>query len=290
MHWEGGNVYVSHLRAPWGPSGDEWTFVNSRLDQVNGYYKDYGELKKDYYRAYLAAKHEFNMKYAYEIIDRCVKSEVITSLAQVVLKLNRRSMLIFPHQAFDDEDGIDGNKPLGALPTNALPFAYAEYLSTRLGCDVNRTIIQCARVGRSKLTTWMRFLCQPSFEGEVEAGRPYIILDDVITTGGTFAALRAYIVRNGGTVAATTTLAHKNGVHQKFAIAAQTLNVLRLRYGTGFDRYWAETFGHETSHLTEAEAEFLAFHARTEWASVPPGAEVLQCLRERINRAAATGG
>lgn len=136
----------------------------------------------------------------------------------------------------------------------------------------------------------MRFLCQPSFEGDVEKSRPYIILDDVITTGGTFATLRGYLVRKGATVAATTTLAHKNGVHQKFAIAVQSLGVLKALYGIGFDRYWNETFGHETSHLTEAEAEFLAFHARTEWASIPSGDGLLQCLRERINHAAATGG
>lgn len=111
-----------------------------------------------------------------------------------------------------------------------------------------------------------------------------------ITTGGTFAALRHYIVGHGGSVVATTSLAHKNGVHQKFAIAAQSLSVLRSHYGIELDDYWIGTFGHAPSHLTEAEAEFLAFHARTEWAGLPRGPSVLQRLRERINRAAATGG
>jgi hypothetical protein len=131
MRWEGGNVSVSHSRAPWGPSGDEWTFVNGRIDQVNGNNRDYGDLKRDYYRTYLAAKHEFGMKSAYEIIDRCVKPEVVTSLAQVVSKLDPRPMLIFPHPAFDDEEGVDGKKPLGAFPNNALPRKQPSRRSTK---------------------------------------------------------------------------------------------------------------------------------------------------------------
>jgi hypothetical protein len=290
MRWENGNVCVSHPRAPWGPWGDEWTLVHCRLDQINGNYKDYRALRQEYYRTYIEAKHGFGMKCAYEIIDRCINPEIINIMAEHISKLRNKPVLIFPHPEFDDEDGIDSQKHLGELPTNAIPFAFAEYLSIRLGCQVNETIIQSARVGRGKLTMWLRFLCQPSFEGDVEKNRAYILLDDVVTTGGTFAALRNYILSNGGTVAGTTALAHKSGVHQKFAIAAQTLSVLRSHYGTGLDQYWTGTFGHAASHLTEAEAEFLAFHARTEWASIPRGASILQCLRERINRAAATGG
>jgi hypothetical protein len=290
MRWEDGNVHVSHLRAPWGPDGDEWTLVHSRLDQVNGNFKDYGDLKKDYYRTYLAAKHQFDIKSAYEIIDRCIKPETMDIMARFVAQLERRPILIFPHPSFDDEDGIDGKTAIGRLPSNAIPFAFAEYLSRRLGCKVNETIIQSARPGRSKLTMWMRFLCQPKFDGNVDVTSPYIVIDDVITTGGTFAALRGYIIQNGGTVAGTAALAHKNGVHQKFAIADQTLGVLKSLYGAGLDSYWTGTFGHAPSTLTETESEFWAFHARTEWASVSRGAELLHCLRERINRAAATGG
>lgn len=237
MRWENGNVYVSHPRAPWGPWGDEWTWVHCRLDQINGNFKDYGDLRQEHYRTYSAAKHGFDMKCAYEIIDRCINQDIITIMAKHVSPLSNKPVLIFPHPGFDDEDGIDGQKPIGELPTNAIPFAFAEYLSIRLGCPVNETIVQSARVGRGKLTTWMRFLCQPSFEGDVERGRAYILLDDVITTGGTFAALRNYIISRGGIVAGTTALAHKNGVHQKFAIAAQTLGVLGSHYGTKLDKY-----------------------------------------------------
>lgn len=290
MRWENGNVCVTHPRAPWGPRGDEWTLVHGRLDQINGNFKEYGDLKQEYYKTYINAKHGFDMKCAYEIIDRCINQDIITAFARVLSGLDGRPILVFPHPGFDDEDGIDGQKPIGEKPTNALPFAFAEYLGIRLGCEVNETIIQSARVGRGKLTMWMRFLCRPSFEGDVERGRAYILLDDVFTTGGTFAALRNYIIRQGGIVAGTTALAHKNGVHQKFAIADQTIGVLRSHYGTGLDDYWTRTFGHAASHLTEAEAEFLAFHARTEWASLPRGSSVLQRLRERVNRAAATGG
>jgi len=290
MNWVNGDVCVSHPRSPWSPQGDEWVLVHARLDQVNGNYPAYGELKPEHYRTYLAAKHEFDLKSAYEIIDRCAAPPIIEIMARFVGKLDTTPILVFPHLSFDDEDGSDGQKPLGQLPNNAIPFAFAEFLAIQLGCEVNQTIIQASRVGRSKITTWLRFLCQPSFEGKVEIDRPYILLDDVVTTGGTFAALRSYIIQHGGRVVGTAALAHKNGVHQKFAIADQTAGVLKSLYGSDLDSYWTRTVGHGPNALTEAEAEFLAFHARTEWASVPRGTQLLQCLRERINRAAATGG
>lgn len=290
MQWVNGDVRVSHPRASWGPSGDEWTMVHCRIDHVNGNNQSYGDLRKEYYRTYLAAKHQFDMKSAYEIIDRCIVPSVMDVMARFIGELSQRPILIFPHLSFDDDDGIDGKVPIGKLPTNAIPFALAEYLANTLGCDVNQNIFQSARVGRTKLTTWMRFLCQPSFEGSVDLNQPYILIDDVFTTGGTFASLRSYILSAGGSVAGTAALAHKNGVHQKFAIAGQTLGVLNSLYGPGLTEYWTRTVGHAPSNLTEAEAEFLAFHARTEWSSVARGPELLQCLRERINRAAATGG
>src|SRR5262249_55733597 len=137
-----------------------------------------------------------------------------------------------------------------------------------------------ARAGRTKLNTWLRYLCQPSFDGEVSKDRPYVLVDDVITTGGTLATLRSYIVSSGGTVAGTTALAHKNGVHQKFAIADETFGVLCKTYGQELPLYWTETFGHGPASLTDAEAQFLALF---KWE---PGNEPVQRLRERINQAA----
>lgn len=69
-----------------------------------------------------------------------------------------------------------------------------------------------------------------------------MIVDDVVSSGGTFAALRSYIIRNGGTVVFTTALAHKIG--QNHSILLETVNTLRSLYGPELDNLWTQTIGH----------------------------------------------
>jgi len=282
MEWANGNVSVNHPRAPWDGRGDVATLVHCRLDQLKGTSNQYRD-SATYKAAYEKAKFNYDMDIAFDIVDRCISDECLDSIVDTLLGYAREPIYIYPYMPFDDEDGMGGRVPLDKQPTNALPAAYAQYLSTRLGGSVNETIIQSARAGRTKLNTWLRYLCQPSFEGEIVGNRPYVPVDDVITTGGTLATLRSYIVSCGGTVAGTTALAHKNGVHQKFAIAEDTFGVLCRTYGQELTSYWTETFGHGPASLTDAEAQFLALF---EWE---PGNEPIQRLRERINQAAAKG-
>lgn len=42
----------------------------------------------------------------------------------------------------------------------------------------------------------------PRFDGPVEAGRDYLLVDDTLTQGGTFTSLAAHIRAGGGNVAA----------------------------------------------------------------------------------------
>jgi hypothetical protein len=289
MEWSSdGHVSADHRREDWDAASAE-TIIHCRWEELKGSAPEYGNQESlKFQEAYQSAKFSFDMKAALEIIDRCLNQRALDQIADVVYYSDESLQLVIPHLPFDDEDGIGGMEPLKSIPTNALPFAFAEALSGTLGLEINETILQSARAGRTKLTMWMRFLCQPSFEGDITPGSGFIILDDVMTTGGTFAALRSYIVRAGGRVVASTALAHRIGINQKLAIADQTLVVLRSAYGPGFDRQWWENFGHEAQHLTEAEGEYLALFA----AERPDvrGDALLFALRERIDQAAAKGG
>jgi hypothetical protein len=262
--------------------------VHCRLEQLKGTDRAYANQRATYQLAYDKAKTTFDVEVAFDIIDRCIQDSVLDELADIIFNSRKSPIFVFPHLPFDDEDEVEGNRPLGATATNAIPFAYARLLAETLGGTISSDIIQVARVGRTKLPRWMKFICQPSFEGPVDRERPYVILDDVMSTGGTLAALRSYLLRGGGSVIGTTVLANKSGLHQKFAIADQTLNVLRSTYGSGLEQYWKETFGHDLHAITEDEAQFLAvFPAELGGRR---GDELLLSLRERINQAAAKGG
>jgi hypothetical protein len=198
----------------------------------------------------------FDLDAAYSIVDRCIRQEVVDAIADVVGDCDRTPRLVFPHPSFDDDDAVDAEASLDPVPRNALPFAYAHYLREILGCDVDEEIVQAARAGRTKLGNWLRFLCQPTFVGVVER-RPYILLDDVVSTCGTMTALRSHIVRNGGTVPLVSALASSDGSGMKFGIAPETMNMLRSAYGRELGAYWSEAIGHEVSCLSEAEGRFL---------------------------------
>jgi hypothetical protein len=287
MPWNAGHYQVSHPREPWTNNrGEGRVLVNCRWLQLKGTDASYGNQTATYNAAYKAAKTKFDLPVAFEIVERCISDNVLDELADIIYYSDKSPILVFPHMSFDDDDGVDGAGPPTDRPSNALPFAFAQYLSMRLGCPVNETIFQCARIGRTKLTKWKRFLHQPSFEGEVVAGQPYVLLDDVFTTGGTLACLRSYIVRNRGIVVGVATLAHESGRHQIFPIVEQTRVVLKDTYGNELEAFWKDTLGHDLSNLTEAEARFL-IEAAPELGS-GRGHPLLQCLRERIDQTAAT--
>lgn len=286
MQWLRGHVCVCHRREPWDESCPE-VLIHTQLDRLTGLFDGYGTLRTEYHDAYLTAKFAFDLDAAYSIIERCIRPELIDAVASAVARSQTRPRLVFPHPEFDDEDAVGSD--LDAVPTNALPFAFANYLAEVTGCEVDEDIAQAARVGRTKLGRWLRFLCQPSFIGPVEP-RPYILIDDVATTCGTMAALRSHILRSGGTICAASALAHVSGKDQKFAVAPGTLAVLMSTYGENLRTHWLEAIGHDISCLTEAEGQFLLLEAR-QWGreECVLGEQVLHRLRDRLDQAAAKG-
>lgn len=284
MPWVDGHIQVRHARLLWDSACPRRISVYERLTLLTGEQP----LRARRQAQYRAAKNSYDIHAAAEIVLELVKGSTYEALVRTVIEANPLNVIVaHPHPAF--ENGYqDGNPTQGV--TNALPFAFAEFLATRLGGQVDEKIEQIARIGRTKMDRWERFLYQPSFHGDVTPGAHYIIVDDVVTLGATFASLRNHIVGGGGIVCAVTALAHKDGAHQPFPIEDGTIAELRDLYGSEFFAVWKESFGHDVQSLTQPEGLFLSEWGRDrERDGCDRGNALLQRVRARIDQAASQG-
>ncbi len=274
---------ADHPREPWGHFGDDRILVHSTLDRLRGLVFS-KRARQAWALQYQEAKHRFNREASRNVVQNCISEDVYEDILYRVMQAEDDPVIVHPHPSFADPDH-DGYEVQRRGPTNALPFDFADYLAARLGLEVDTEIVQAGRVGRTDMSREQRFIWQPIFTGRVRRGTPYILCDDVCTIGGTLAALRSYIVRNGGTILAVTTLAHGKGVHQTFAIAPQTATVLQSAYGPGLNGLWRGMIGHDTYCLTDAEGRVLVRWS-AEGATDRSGSTPLQRLRDRLTQAA----
>ncbi|WP_323842596.1 MULTISPECIES: phage minor head protein [unclassified Moraxella] len=143
------------------------------------------------------------------------------------------------------------------LGRNKIPIAYALALSEILGVKMDLNIVQAKRAYRTDADGVGRLLKRVSFDGKVVANRHYMIVDDVITQGGTLADLRAYIENWGGKVVLASTLNGKPN-SARIPITKATLGQLRKQAGKQIEQWWQEQFGYDFSKFTESEARYLA--------------------------------
>ncbi|MBZ6065295.1 hypothetical protein LA374_03585 [Aeromonas schubertii] len=144
-----------------------------------------------------------------------------------------------------------------ATGRNAIPQAMADVLAKVLGIEVSVDIVQAEKVGRTAQDGFGRLANQPSFDGPVRTDKPYLIMDDTLTQGGTLANLKGHIEHRGGEVLAATALTGKQ-YSAKIATDSSTLEKLREQYdGTGLEAWWQNRFGYGFDSLTESEARYL---------------------------------
>ncbi|EIM5533442.1 hypothetical protein LNM54_005388, partial [Salmonella enterica subsp. enterica] len=133
----------------------------------------------------------------------------------------------------------------------------ADVLGRVLHQDVDDSIVQTKRVGRTGQDGFGRLANQPEFSGNVRSDVPYFILDDTLTQGGTLAGLKGYIESHGGRVIGASALTGKQ-YSAKMALSPQTLSQLREHFGgTGLENWWKQQHGYGFDGLTESEANYL---------------------------------
>ncbi|QIL80984.1 phosphoribosyltransferase [Diaphorobacter sp. HDW4A] len=150
---------------------------------------------------------------------------------------------------------------------NKIPRAAAEVLAQRLGLETASGIVQANRAHRTGLDGLDRIFAPVDFAGTVAPG-DYLLVDDTLTQGGTFAALASHIREGGGTVTGVVALTGKQ-YSAKIQPSSEILSSLRQKHGDLEHEFRAAT-GYGFDALTESEARYLARY------------EPSQRLRDRI--------
>ncbi|UUE94474.1 phosphoribosyltransferase [Comamonas thiooxydans] len=170
--------------------------------------------------------------------------------------------LVTPDLVAKVKAAIGDSKPLvvpvaaeEASGRNKIPRAAAEVLAHRLGLKAANGIVQANRARRTGMDGLDRIFAPVDFAGVVEP-KPYLLVDDTLTQGGTFAALASHIREGGGTVAGVIALTGKQ-YSAKIQPSPETLASLRQKHGDLENEYRAAT-GYGFDALTESEARYLA--------------------------------
>ena len=137
---------------------------------------------------------------------------------------------------------------------NAIPDAMAQVLGRDLDLAVIAgEIVQTNKVGHTRAPAFQRLVTPAMFDGPVQRGASYILVDDHVGLGGTLANLRGYVEGRGGSVIAITTLTESRDA-RRISLRPETRAVLWQKHGDELDTLWKTQFGYGIDCLTEVEA------------------------------------
>ncbi|GAA5497247.1 hypothetical protein Rhal01_03440 [Rubritalea halochordaticola] len=159
---------------------------------------------------------------------------------------------------------------------NTIPIAVAERLGHEFGTKVESGILKVSATNRSDLSGLDRVFSRVEFDGPVQQGGRYLIVDDTLTQGGTLRGIGDHIARNGGEVVGVTALTGKL-FSAKLTPDAESIQQVRQRIGD-IEESFRRATGYGFDELTASEARTLI-----NWRP-------LESLRDRILEEARKSG
>jgi orotate phosphoribosyltransferase-like protein len=157
-------------------------------------------------------------------------------------------------------------QPVAAIEStgfNCIPVVAAVMIANELGLQVGDSIVQLNSPFRTRRSGLDRIFHPPQFYGTVEYGRNYVLVDDTVTQGRTFANLAVHVDAAGGHVVAAIALTGKQ-YSAKIALSPSTLGALRARYGD-IEPVFSSIAGYGYDQLTESEARYLVTYKPAQW-------------------------
>jgi hypoxanthine-guanine phosphoribosyltransferase/ribosomal protein S18 acetylase RimI-like enzyme len=137
---------------------------------------------------------------------------------------------------------------------NRIPMALAQRLGTDLDLPVDTEIVSASgkRTGQDAA---FRMVNRATFDGPVQKGADYLLVDDFLTMGGTLADLGRHIEKGGGNVLLNATLAAARG-SKKLRATEKQVGFLKSKY-PDLETAYKENYGHGLEGLTVSEASQL---------------------------------
>ena len=210
---------------------------------------------------YEQAKRFGDARAANEIVEFLLDEESIYGLGDLVNPRKRtQTYVIAPARTFEN-------------PSNLIPHVFAKIIANELELRVCQSIYQYDGIKRDRRGFWQRFANPVSFRGNIPRDGDYILVDDVITTGGTLASLRGFIENHGCRVICMSGLSAPGGANLKVALDPLTIVGLKSLHGGRMAPLIVSETGYAIEHLTEPEATKLL------------GARSLNEVRQKIFRA-----
>lgn len=167
---------------------------------------------------------------------------------------------------------------LEASGANQIPVALAQLYAG--DAEAETDIVQVNRSFHTGADPMERLISRAEFEGPVRRGARYVLVDDVMTMGGTLADLASHIQAQGGIVVGTVVLTNASR-EGKFSPPAMHVKLLERRFGDEI----RQIFRTEPSALTADEARYLVgFRSVDELRN-----RVAKAERERDRRLGAKG-
>lgn len=114
---------------------------------------------------------------------------------------------------------------------NAIPYAIAEQLQ-KAGLKMDDQIHQVGAAKRSGLDAAQRLIARKEFSGDIKPGGKYLLVDDILTQGGTIHEMRHHIANGGADAVGVISLAFSVGSNV-ISIQPQTITQLAERFGRG---------------------------------------------------------
>jgi predicted amidophosphoribosyltransferase len=160
-----------------------------------------------------------------------------------------------------------------ATGKNEIPQALSEYIGEKAGLEIERDVVQTNVVGHTSAGQNVRLYNRPKFDGSIQKGRNYVLVDDMVTMGGTLGEMRSYVESCGGTVIDMIALSTRSAQNTLVALSDETRHELEITFGiesmdgaydmTLLIEFLKESgiYGGNYEALTESEARAL-LHAK----------------------------
>lgn len=147
--------------------------------------------------------------------------------------------------------------PYKETSKNMLARTAAVYLGKELGLEVDTNIVETDKVSRKTLSKLGRIFTPATFEGESKKGRIYIMVDDNMLSGSTFADLRSHLLKNGSGIAFACVLSTPDGKNTSLKPSDEALSAVSSELSSTLKDWMKNVAGIGLESLTQFEIGVL---------------------------------